>query len=63
MADIRYDSYLQELVYKIVNHKTPKEINWAILDFAALICKAINPPCTHCILNSKCKYYFSNFIY
>jgi len=38
MVDIRYDPYLQELAYKVVNHKNAKEINWAILDFAALIC-------------------------
>ncbi|MFM7022382.1 MAG: hypothetical protein ACKOXB_05350 [Flavobacteriales bacterium] len=39
MADIRYDPYLQELAYKVVNHKNAKEVNWAILDFAALVCR------------------------
>jgi A/G-specific adenine glycosylase len=57
MADIRYDPYLQELSYKIVNHQKAKEINWAILDFAAIICKAINPKCSVCPLNEKCTFY------
>jgi A/G-specific adenine glycosylase len=37
MADIRYDPYLQELSYKIVNHESAKKINWAVLDFAIVI--------------------------
>ena len=57
MADIRYDPYLQELSYKIVNHQNAKEINWAILDFAALICIARNPKCPICFLKSHCNYY------
>jgi A/G-specific adenine glycosylase len=57
MADIRYDPYLQNLSYKIVNHKRAKDINWAILDFAALVCKAKNPICKFCPLNSSCSYF------
>jgi A/G-specific adenine glycosylase len=62
MVDIRYDLYLQELSYKIVNHHSPKDINWAVLDFAALVCTARNPKCNFCILNTKCKYYKLNFL-
>lgn len=57
MADIRYDPYLQDLAYKIVRCKRTKEINWAILDFAALICQARRPKCEMCFLNRKCQYY------
>lgn len=56
MADIRYDLYLQELSYRVVNHARAKEINWGILDFAAIICKA-NPSCLFCILSNQCKYF------
>ena len=56
MSDIRYDPYLQNLSYKIVKHEKAKEVNWAILDFAALICKAQKPLCTICLLNKKCNY-------
>jgi len=57
MADIRYDPYLQELSYKIVNHEDAKEINWAVLDFAALVCKARIPLCNICILKTNCNYF------
>jgi A/G-specific adenine glycosylase len=57
MADIRYDPYLQELSYKIVNHQRAKEINWAILDFAALICSKKSPRCNICIFKRKCNYF------
>lgn len=56
-ADIRYDPYLQELSYKIVNHEYTKEINWAVLDFAALICK-VKPSCLDCGLYKRCNYEF-----
>ena len=56
MADIRYDHYLQDLSYRIVNHEKAKEINWAVLDFAALICKP-KPLCPTCILKIRCKYF------
>lgn len=56
MADIRYDPYLQDLSYKIVYHPQAKYINWAVLDFAALICQAKIPKCQICLLCSACKF-------
>ncbi len=58
-ADIRYDPYLQRLSLMIVNHPKSKEINWAILDYAGLVCKAHKPLCTECTLSARCKF-FSN---
>jgi A/G-specific adenine glycosylase len=60
MADIRYDPYLQELSRKIVDHVDTKKMNWAILDFAALICTASSPKCESCFLNSLCKFFLHN---
>lgn len=57
MADIRYDPYLQQLSYKVVNHKNTREINWAILDFAAMICKAKKPMHDICPLKKHCSYF------
>jgi A/G-specific adenine glycosylase len=57
MADIRYDPYLQKLSYKIANHEKAKEVNWAILDFAALICKAPKPICKYCQFTATCPYF------
>jgi A/G-specific adenine glycosylase len=56
LADIRYDPYLQELSYKIVEHESAKEMNWAILDFAALICKPRNPMHNNCPLRGNCSF-------
>ena len=56
LADIRYDPYLQELAWKVVNHKDSKKINWGILDFAAGICTIKDPKCFSCINKDKCSY-------
>lgn len=57
MADIRHDPYLQTLAYRVVNVENSKELNWAILDFAALVCKKLNPLCKDCLFISSCKHY------
>ncbi len=62
LADIRYDPYLQQLSFKVVNHEMAKEINWAILDFAALICKARNPLCHQCPLQNDCFFTKRNIV-
>jgi A/G-specific adenine glycosylase len=57
MADIRYDPDLQRLAHEAVLHDRTKEINWAILDFAAVQCTSQNPKCIVCLLRPKCTYY------
>jgi A/G-specific adenine glycosylase len=52
-ADIRYDPYLQQLTTHIVSRES-NHINWAILDFGALICKPRNPLCSACPLLKDC---------
>lgn len=56
LADIRYDPYLQELAHQVVATKDSKVVNWAILDFAAIVCKAKKPLCEKCSLRGKCLY-------
>ena len=56
LSDIRYDPYLQQLSRDFVNHEKSKELNWAILDFAAIICKPM-PKCDICPLKEKCFYF------
>jgi len=55
-ADIRHDPYLQTLAYRVVNVEKSKELNWAILDFAALVCKKVHPSCKACPLIKSCTY-------
>ena len=62
-ADIRNDPYLQSLAYKIVNVDNSKQLNWAILDHASVVCKKNYPYCQNCVLNPKCKYYFVKNLY
>lgn len=56
LADIRFDPYLQALSKKVVNHERAVSINWAILDFSALICVRNEPKCYECPLRSGCCY-------
>lgn len=56
LADIRYDPYLQALAAKVVDHPRSKQLNWAILDFAASICKSRVPLCKKCLLSTTCTF-------
>ncbi len=55
--DVRNDREMQELAHNVINIKSCKELNWAILDFAASVCKSSKPKCIDCMLNSKCKFF------
>ena len=56
LSDIRYDPYLQSLAKCIVCCKTPKYINWAILDLAAAVCVVGKPRCELCSIARLCAY-------
>lgn len=56
IKDVRNDKELQALSRIVINVKNCKELNWAILDFASLICKSKKPSCCTCILSSRCKF-------
>lgn len=60
LADIRYDPYLQTLSRSIVNAERSLQLNWAILDLGALICKNGIPLCQRCPLKVKCNFYRHN---
>ena len=54
LADIRYDPYLQSLAARIVQSPNPAQVNWAILDLAALVCTSRTPNCEDCPLSAEC---------
>ncbi len=59
LVDIRYDPFLQKLAYQAINKRDiedVKKINWAILDFAAKVCKQ-QPNCSVCPLSKKCTFF------
>ncbi len=57
LTDIRHDPWLQEAAHWLVKCAHPIQVNWATLDFAALICKARNPHCQKCRFRSRCNFY------
>lgn len=58
--DVRFDKEVQELANDIIEVRRCKELNWAILDYAATVCRKRNPLCGECVLNKFCKYYAQN---
>lgn len=56
LSDIRHDPYLQTLAYRIVDMDRSKELNWAILDYASIVCIKNKPKCKACIISQKCQY-------
>jgi A/G-specific adenine glycosylase len=54
--DVRRDKEVQGLANDIVEVRRCKELNWAILDFAALVCKSRSPACGECPLRLHCRY-------
>jgi len=56
LTDIRHDPYLQTLAYRVVNIDNSKELNWAILDYASLVCKKQKPNCLNCLIFTECRF-------
>ncbi len=57
VKDVRNEKELQEFAKTVINVKNCKEFNWAILDFAAIVCKSHKPDCVNCPLKSKCRFF------
>nr|MDO8118783.1 hypothetical protein [Candidatus Sigynarchaeota archaeon] len=58
-GDNRRNKHLWEKSSEIIACQAPraKEINWAILDFAALACVPRSPPCGECVLRHGCHHH------
>lgn len=55
-SDVRDDPDLHLLAHYIVDTPDCLQINWAILDLSALICKATRPSCQECPLRTRCQF-------
>ena len=53
-ADIRDDLDLQILARRVLPKRNPLRFNWAVLDFAAQICRPRHPRCIQCPLRDEC---------
>jgi A/G-specific adenine glycosylase len=47
---------LHALALRLVRSKRALEVNWAALDFGALVCRARRPLCPECPLRARCHY-------
>jgi A/G-specific adenine glycosylase len=47
---------LHALALRLVSSKRSLAVNWAALDFGALVCRARRPPCPECPLRARCEY-------
>lgn len=47
---------LYALALLLVRSKRSLEVNWAVLDFGALVCRARSPLCLECPLRTRCQY-------
>jgi A/G-specific adenine glycosylase len=55
-AEARPRRSLHALALRLVKSKSSLEVNWAVLDFGALVCRARRPLCPQCPLRAKCAY-------
>jgi len=53
----RDDKKLWEFAQKLIPPGDSKHFNLAVLDFAALVCRAKNPKCNLCVMKEICNYY------
>lgn len=58
LADIRHDPWLQNAAHWFVR-QNPREVNWATLDFAALVCRARSPLCAICPVSARCSFFLN----
>jgi A/G-specific adenine glycosylase len=47
---------LHTLALRVVRSKRGLEVNWAVLDFGALVCRSRRPLCPECPLRARCQY-------
>jgi A/G-specific adenine glycosylase len=55
-AEARPRRALHALALRLVRSKRSLEVNWAALDFGALVCRARRPLCPECPLRTRCEY-------
>ena len=55
-AESRRRKPVREVIKAVTSKTNARRYNYAFLDFAALVCKAIEPECPNCPLRNKCIY-------
>jgi A/G-specific adenine glycosylase len=55
-AEAKPTRTLYALAHRLVRGKHCLEVNWAVLDFGALVCRARRPLCPECPLEARCTF-------
>jgi A/G-specific adenine glycosylase len=55
-GEARRDSRFRQIAQRLVPPKEARKFNWALIDFAALICTPQNPRCDECPLQELCSF-------
>ncbi len=55
-TEARSRRMLHALALRLVRSKRSLAVNWAALDFGALVCCARQPRCPECVLRTRCQY-------
>jgi A/G-specific adenine glycosylase len=55
-ADLRYDDRLQRISWMLVDAERSRDLSWAILDLAAMVCVPKQPRCHECPVRGSCSY-------
>jgi A/G-specific adenine glycosylase len=58
----RRSRQLRLILEKFIDTQQPREFNWALIDFAALVCKSRIPVHEKCPVKEFCIYYLSNAV-
>jgi len=56
----RTDKKIWEFAESLPLKGTGRDFNYAVLDFAATVCKATKPECSSCVMNKICDYYLNS---
>ena len=57
LVDIRHDPWLQDAARWLVRGPKSRLVSWAVLDFAATVCKLGRPLCNSCPVRDRCAYF------
>jgi len=58
-GEARRDPIFKQIAQRLLPPEHAKEFNWAIIDFAALVCTPRNPKCNECPLRQFCSFKLS----
>jgi len=55
----RTDKKIWEFAESLPLKGAGRDFNYAVLDFAATVCKTAKPECSSCVMNKICDYYLN----